>query len=57
VDDFYTDLAYDYEWLFPDEAIGSRGTVGAKSLGSTGLLEGLLKTLPSAVPSRDRTSF
>lgn len=46
VDDFYTDLAYDYEWLFPDEAIGSRGTVGATSLGSTDLLQGLLKALP-----------
>jgi ubiquinone/menaquinone biosynthesis C-methylase UbiE len=46
VDDFYTDLAHDYEWLFPDEAIGSRGAVGATSLGSTGLLERLLKTLP-----------
>jgi SAM-dependent methyltransferase len=46
VDDFYTDLAHDYEWLFPDEVIGSRGAVGATSPGSRGLLEGLLETLP-----------
>lgn len=47
VDDFYTDLAHNYEWLFPDEAIGSRGTVGATSPGSKDLLERILETLPS----------
>jgi SAM-dependent methyltransferase len=46
VDDFYTDLAHDYEWLFPDEAIGSRGEAGATSPGSKDLLEGILETLP-----------
>jgi len=47
VDDCYTDLAHDYEWLFPDEAIGSRGTVGATSPGSKDLLEKILEILPS----------
>lgn len=46
MDDFYTDLAHDYEWLFPDEAIGSRGPVGATSPGSKDLLEGILEALP-----------
>jgi SAM-dependent methyltransferase len=46
VDDSYADLAHYYEWLFPDEAIGSSGTVGATSPGSKDLLEGVLETLP-----------
>jgi hypothetical protein len=46
VDDFYNELAHDYEWLFPDEAIGSAGTVGATSPGSKAALEGILNTLP-----------
>jgi SAM-dependent methyltransferase len=46
VDDFYSDLAHDYEWLFSDEAIGSAGTVGATSPGSKDVLEGILETLP-----------
>ena len=46
MDDVYNDLAHDYEWLFPDEAIGSAGTVGATSPGSKDVLEGILKTLP-----------
>jgi glycine/sarcosine N-methyltransferase len=46
VDDFYNDLAHDYEWLFPDEAIGSAGTIGVTSPGSKDILEGILNTLP-----------
>jgi glycine/sarcosine N-methyltransferase len=46
VDDFYDELAHDYEWLFPDEAIGTAGTVGATSPGSKDILEEILKTLP-----------
>lgn len=46
MDDFYNELAHDYEWLFPDEAIGSKGTVGATSPGSKDILDGILKTLP-----------
>jgi SAM-dependent methyltransferase len=46
VDDFYVELAHDYEWLFPDEAIGSAAMVGATSPGSRDILEGILKTLP-----------
>jgi SAM-dependent methyltransferase len=46
VDDRYADLAHDYEWLFPDEAIGGNGAVGATSPGSEDLLEGILDTLP-----------
>ena len=45
-EDFYTDLAHDYEWLFPDEAIGRGGPVGATSPGSTQLLAEILATLP-----------
>ena len=46
MDDCYADLAHYYEWLFPDEAIGGSGTVGATSPGSEDLLEGILETLP-----------
>jgi hypothetical protein len=46
VDDCYADLARDYEWLFPDEAIGGSATVGATSPGSRDLLEGILESLP-----------
>ena len=46
VDDRYADLARDYEWLFPDEAIGGSATVGATSPGSRDLLEGILESLP-----------
>ena len=46
VDDSYADLAHDYERLFPDEAIGGSGAVGATSPGSEDLLEGILETLP-----------
>ena len=46
MDDSYADLARDYEWLFPDEAIGGSGAVGATSPGSTDLLAGILAALP-----------
>jgi SAM-dependent methyltransferase len=46
VEDSYADLARDYEWLFPDEAIGGGGTVGATSPGSEDLLEAILQALP-----------
>jgi glycine/sarcosine N-methyltransferase len=46
VDDFYNDLAHDYEWLFPDDAVGSRGTFGATSPGNKDLLAAVLETLP-----------
>ena len=44
VDDSYADLAHDYEWLFPDEALDG-GPVGATSPGSRDLLDGILETL------------
>jgi SAM-dependent methyltransferase len=46
VDDSYADLARDYERLFPDEAIGGNGAVGATSPGSKDLLDGILEILP-----------
>lgn len=46
MEDSYADLARDYEWLFPDEAIGGGGTVGATSPGSEDLLEEVLQALP-----------
>jgi SAM-dependent methyltransferase len=45
VDDSYADLARDYEWLFPDEAIDGSGAVGATSPGSKDLLDGILEKL------------
>jgi glycine/sarcosine N-methyltransferase len=39
-------LARDYEWLFPDEAIGGSGTAGATSPGSADLLARILAALP-----------
>jgi glycine/sarcosine N-methyltransferase len=53
MDDLYTDLAGDYEWLFPDEIIGNGGAVGATSPGSAELLEGLLRTLPAGAAVLD----
>ena len=46
VDDYYTDLASDYEWLFEDHAVGSANTFGASSRGNTDLLETVLGALP-----------
>ena len=48
--DFYGDLAYDYEWLFPDEVISS---FGATSPGSQALLEAAVKTLHPGAPVLD----
>ncbi len=45
MDDFYGDLAHDYEWLFPDETVGRLGAFGATSPGSQALLEAAVKTL------------
>ena len=46
VDDYYTDLASDYEWLFQDDAVGSANTFGASSRGNADLLETVLGALP-----------
>jgi SAM-dependent methyltransferase len=45
MDDFYTDLAHDYEWLFSEETLGGEGEFGATSRGSKDLLEAVLETL------------
>jgi SAM-dependent methyltransferase len=50
MDDFYGDLAHDYEWLFPDEVIDS---FGATSPGSQALLETTVKTLRPGAPVLD----
>lgn len=43
--DYYTELASDYKWLFPDEIIGSSAKFGATSPGSEELLETALGAL------------
>jgi glycine/sarcosine N-methyltransferase len=48
--DFYVDLAYDYEWLFPDEVTDS---FGATSPGSQALLEAAVTTLRPGAPVLD----
>ncbi len=53
MDDFYGDLAHDYEWLFPDETVGRLGAFGATSPGSQGLLEAAVKTLGPGNPVLD----
>ena len=53
MDDFYGDLAHDYEWLFPDETVGRRGGFGATSPGSQALLEAAVKTLGPGNPVLD----
>lgn len=50
MDDFYGDLAHDYEWLFPDETVGG---FGGTSPGSTALLEAAVKTLGPGNPVLD----
>jgi len=53
MDDFYGDLAHDYEWLFPDETVGRLGRFGATSPGSQALLEAVVKTLGPGSPVLD----
>jgi SAM-dependent methyltransferase len=50
MDDFYGDLAHDYEWLFPDETLGA---FGATSPGSQSLLQAALKALKPGSPVLD----
>jgi glycine/sarcosine N-methyltransferase len=53
MDDFYGDLAHDYEWLFPDETVGRLGELGATSPGSQALLEAAVKTIGPGNPVLD----
>jgi SAM-dependent methyltransferase len=53
MDDFYGDLAHDYEWLFPDETVGRQGAFGATSPGSQDLLDAAVKALPPGSPVLD----
>jgi SAM-dependent methyltransferase len=53
MDDFYGDLAHDYEWLFPAETVGRAGRFGATSPGSQALLEAVVKTLGPGNPVLD----
>jgi len=45
MDDYYTDLASDYEWLFQDDVIGAEGKFGATSPGNVAFLEAALGSL------------
>lgn len=53
MNDFYGDLAHDYEWLFPDETVGRLGGFGRTSPGSQALLEAAVKTLRPGSPVLD----
>ncbi len=53
MDDFYGDLAHDYEWLFPDETVGRLGGFGRTSPGNQALLEAAVKTLGPGNPVLD----
>jgi SAM-dependent methyltransferase len=53
MDDFYGDLGHDYEWLFPDETVGTAGRLGATSPRSQALLEAVVKTLGPGTPVLD----
>jgi len=43
--DLYVDFAADYEWLFPDDVVGSAPTLGATSPGSRALLDAAVSAL------------
>lgn len=43
--DFYTDLALDYHWLFPDDIVGDSPVFGATSPGNEVLLAEIISTL------------
>jgi len=45
MDDFYGDLAHDYEWLFADETVGRDGEFGATSPGNQTLLKAAVAAL------------
>jgi SAM-dependent methyltransferase len=45
MDDFYGDLAHDYEWLFPDETVGRQGEFGATSPGNQALIKAAVESL------------
>ena len=53
MDDFYGDLAHDYEWLFPDETVGR---LGATSPGSQALLEAAVAAIGPGGPVLDCSS-
>ena len=53
MDEFYGDLAHDYEWLFPDETVGRRGEFGATSPGNGALLEAAVMNLVPGSPVLD----
>jgi glycine/sarcosine N-methyltransferase len=53
MEDFYGDLAHDYEWLFPDETVGPLGEFGATSPGNQALLQAAVKTLSPGGPVLD----
>jgi glycine/sarcosine N-methyltransferase len=46
MDDYYGQLAQDYEWLFPDETVDGWSSFGATSPGSQALLEAAIRALP-----------
>jgi glycine/sarcosine N-methyltransferase len=53
MDDLYTDFAADYEWLFPDEVVGTTPVPGATSPGARDLLAEAIATLPAGAPVLD----
>jgi SAM-dependent methyltransferase len=53
VGDFYTDLAFDYHWLFSDDIVGNSPVFGATSPGNESLLADVVSTLPPGAPILD----
>jgi glycine/sarcosine N-methyltransferase len=53
MDDFYTDLALDYHWLFSDDTVGGSPIFGATSPGNAALLAEAISTLAPGAPILD----
>src|SRR5258706_12617315 len=53
VNDLYSDFAADYEWLFPDDVVGSSPVLGATSSGGRDLVEAASATLVPGAPGLD----
>ena len=53
VDDYYTDLALNYHWLFPDEIVGDSPVFGATSPGNEALLAEVVAALNPGAPVLD----
>jgi glycine/sarcosine N-methyltransferase len=53
MEDLYADFAADYEWLFPDDVVGTSPVPGATSPGAGDLLADVIATLAPGAPVLD----